>query len=66
MKRKPLGNKRLVQSDSGAVGIAFGDSKLDERDPNFQQSGDLISFTIPPVLDLPSGRWNIKIDPNQI
>ena len=57
-----LGSKRLIQSDSGAVGVAFGDSKLDERDPNFQQSGNWISFTIPPVLDLPSGRWTVRID----
>jgi hypothetical protein len=63
---KLLGNKRLMQSDSGAVGVAFGDSKLDERDPDFQQSGNLISFTIPPVLDLPAGRWSVRIDANQI
>jgi len=60
-----LGNKRLIQSDSGAVGVAFGDSKLDDGDPNFQRSGNLISFTIPPVLDLPSGRWKVRIDANE-
>lgn len=54
-------NKWLIQSDSGACGVAFGDSKLDARDPDFQQSGNMISFTIPPVLDLPSGRWNLRI-----
>jgi len=59
-----LRNRWLVQSDSGAEGVAFGNPKLDGRDPDFQQSEDTISFTIPPVLDLPSGRWNLKVNAN--
>ena len=60
-----LGNKRLIQADSGAVGVAFGDSKLDECDPNLQQSGNLISFTIASVWGLPSGRLNVRIDASE-
>ncbi len=59
-----LRNKWLIQSDSGAQGVPFGDAKLDAADPNLQRSGNLISFTIPAVLDLPAGRWNVRIDPN--
>lgn len=51
----------LIQSDSGAEGVAFGDTKLDDRDPDFRRSKDTCSFTIPPVLDLPAGRWNLRI-----
>jgi len=60
-----LSNAWLIQSDSGAAGVPFGDPKLDANDPNFQQSGNLISFTMPPVLGLPSGRWNVRIDANE-
>jgi hypothetical protein len=59
-----LRNRWLIQSDSGAQGIPFGNAKLDATDPNFQQSGNSISFTIPAVLDLPAGRWNVRPDPN--
>ena len=56
-----LWNKWLIQSESGAVAVPFGDSKLDANDPDFQQSGNVISFTIPPVLNLLPGRWNVTI-----
>lgn len=59
---KLLWKKWLIQSDSGAMGVAFGDSKLDPNDPNFQQAGNMISFSIPPVLGLPSGRWELKLN----
>jgi len=58
---KLLLNRWLLQSESGSVGVAFGYSKLDKRDPDFQMVGNLISFTIPSVLNLPPGRWNIQI-----
>jgi hypothetical protein len=57
---KLISRRWLVQSEGGDGGVAFGDSKLDASDPHFQQSGKSISFTIPPMLDLPSGRWNVK------
>jgi hypothetical protein len=59
-----LRNRWLIQSDSGAQGVPFGDAKLDAADPNFQPFGNSICFTIPAVLDLPAGRWNVRIDPN--
>ena len=52
----------LLQSEGGDGGVPFGDSKLDANDPGFQQSGNEISFTIPPVLNLPPGRWKLTID----
>ncbi|UCE46740.1 MAG: hypothetical protein JSW47_14120 [Phycisphaerales bacterium] len=59
---KLLWKRWLMQSDSGAMGAAFGDSKPDPDDPNFQQADNIISFTIPPILDLPSGRWELKLN----
>jgi hypothetical protein len=59
---KLLRNGWLIQADSGAMGVPFGDSKLDANNPDFRQSGNVISFTIPPVLNLPSGRWNVTVD----
>lgn len=52
----------LVQSEKGDGGVPFGAPKLDTNDPDFQQSGNEISFTIPPVLNLPPGRWELTID----
>ena len=60
-----LWHKWLIQSESGALGVPFGHPKLDANDPDFQQSGNVISFTIPPVLNLPPGRWKLKIDANE-
>jgi hypothetical protein len=57
-----LRDKWLLQSNSGTEGVPFGDSKLDANDPTFQQLGNVISFSIPPVLDLPSGRWTVTVD----
>lgn len=54
----------LLQAESGALGVLFGDPKLDGRDPDFQRSGDLISFTIYPEHGLPSDRWTVRIDAN--
>lgn len=62
---KLLWKRWLIQAESGIGVVAFGDSKLDKRDPEFQQVGNLISFTIPPVKNLPSGRWNIQIKENR-
>lgn len=59
---KLLWKKWLIQSDSGVQGVAFGDSKLDPNDPSFQQAGNIISFSIPPILGLPSGRWTLKLN----
>ena len=36
--------------------------RLDANDPGFQQLGNEVSFTIPPVLNLPPGRWKLTID----
>ena len=57
-----LRDRWLIQSDSGAAGVPSGDSKLDANDPDFRRSGNVISFTIPPVLNLPPGRWNVTVD----
>lgn len=62
---KLLLGRWLLQAESGAWGVPFGDPKLDGRDPDFQRSGDVISFTIYPELGLPSGRWTVRIDANE-
>jgi hypothetical protein len=56
-----LGRRWLAQSDSGAEGVLFGDPKLDARDPGFQRSADTVSFTVPAVLNLPSGQWSLRL-----
>jgi hypothetical protein len=51
----------LLQHDGADWGVPLGDSKLDPRDPNFHQDGNHISFTWPPDLWLPPGRWSIEV-----
>lgn len=58
-----ISDRWLIQSDSGAQGVAFGDSKLDGVDPHFERSEGTVSFTVPfPLLGLPTGRWSLRID----
>ena len=56
-----LGRRWLAQSDSGAEGVPFGHPKLDARDPGFHRSADTVSFTVPAVLNLPSGQWSLRL-----
>jgi hypothetical protein len=64
---KVFRNGWLLQSDAGATGVDLADPvKGGEPAPDFRRSGNLVSFTIAPMLGLPVGRWNVRIDPNQI
>jgi|GEM_PF-6166398 len=55
-------DKWLIQSDIGALGVELGSSKLDGVDPQFERSESTISLTVFPLLDLPTGRWSLRID----
>ena len=58
---KLICEKYLMQSNSGAYGVAFGDSKLDANDPEYQNTNGTISFNIPSnEFGIPSGRWTIQ------